>query len=131
MSLIRNASQIKQGIDFTGIKNGLLHPTDIDAVFEFDNEAIIFIEVKRKGNTLPIGQKLLLERLTKNWKTKKAIALFMTHTNYNSNELIDLKNCKLNKYYTNGKWVLPTTENTLTQILNKLGIAWNIKKLKI
>lgn len=131
MTLIRNANQIKQAIDFTGIKNGLIHPTDIDAVLEFDNEAIIFIEVKRKGNTLPIGQRLLLERLTKNWKTKKAIALFLTHTNYNSNELIDLKNCELNKYYRNGKWETPKKEYTLAEILNKLGVAWNIKKLKI
>jgi hypothetical protein len=131
MSLIRNKGQIKQGIDFTGIKNGLIHPTDIDAVFEFDNEALILIEVKRKGNTLPIGQRLLLERICNNWKTKKAIALFLTHRNYNSDELIELKKCELNKYYTNGRWKESKENDTLIEILNKLGEAWNIKKLKI
>ena len=43
MSLIRNANQVKQAIDFTGIQNGKIHPSDIDAAFEFDNEALILI----------------------------------------------------------------------------------------
>ena len=63
MSLIRNANQVKQAIDFTGIKNGKIHPSDIDAAFEFDNEALILIEVKRIGNDIPTGQRLLLERI--------------------------------------------------------------------
>ena len=37
--LIKNRKRIKQVIDFTGIQNGKLHPSDIDAVLEFDNEA--------------------------------------------------------------------------------------------
>jgi hypothetical protein len=32
MTLIRNSKQIKQGVDFTGVQNGPIHPTDIDAV---------------------------------------------------------------------------------------------------
>ena len=131
MSLIRNKGQIKQGIDFTGIKNGSIHPTDIDAVLEFNNEAIIFIEVKRKGNDLPTGQRLLLERICDSWHTKKSISLFLTHENYNSDELIDLKNCKLSKYYMNGKWIDSKTNINTKEILNRLGKFWNIKKLKI
>ena len=62
MSLIRNSNQTKQGLDFTGIQNGKIHPSDIDAVLEFDNEALILMEVKRTGNAIPTGQRLLLER---------------------------------------------------------------------
>ena len=47
-SLIRNSKQVKQVIDFTGVQNGKIHPSDIDAVLEFDNDALILIEVKRK-----------------------------------------------------------------------------------
>ena len=36
MTLIRRPNQIKQGIDFTGVQNGPIHPTDIDAVLELD-----------------------------------------------------------------------------------------------
>ena len=58
-SLIRNSKQVKQVIDFTGIQNGKIHPSDIDAVLEFNNDALILIEVKRKGNRIPTGQRLL------------------------------------------------------------------------
>ena len=63
MSLIRNSSQVKQAIDFSGVQNGKIHPSDIDAVFEFDYQALILMEVKRIGNDIPTGQRLLLERI--------------------------------------------------------------------
>ena len=53
-SLIRNSKQVKQVIDFTGVQNGKIHPSDIDAVLEFDNDALILIEVKRKYNKILI-----------------------------------------------------------------------------
>ena len=55
-SLIRNSKQVKQVIDFTGIQNGKIHPSDIDAVLEFNNDALILIEVNRKGNRIHTGQ---------------------------------------------------------------------------
>ena len=54
MSLIRNSSQVKQAIDFSGIQNGKIHPSDIDAVLEFDNDILI-----------------LLNELGKYWKSDK------------------------------------------------------------
>ena len=131
MSLIRNKKQIKQGIDFSGVKNGNIHPTDIDAVLEFNNEALILIEVKRKGNTLSTGQRLVLERISNSWHTKKVVSLFLTHENYDSDELIELHKCELNKYYWNGKWLMPQTQKDFKTILNELGVKWNIKKLKV
>ena len=67
MSLIRNSKQTKQGIDFTGLQNGKIHPTDIDAVLEFDNKVLVLFEMKRKGNDIPTGQRLVLERVCNNW----------------------------------------------------------------
>ena len=60
VSLIRNRNKVKQVIDFTGVQNGNMHPSDIDAVLEFDNEILILIEVKYKFNSIPTGQRLLL-----------------------------------------------------------------------
>ena len=68
VSLIRNRNKVKQVIDFTGVQNGNMHPSDIDAVLEFDNEVLILIEVKYKFNSIPTGQRLLLERLSKDLK---------------------------------------------------------------
>ena len=64
-SLIRNRKKVRQVIDFTGVQNGNMHPSDIDAVLEFDNEVLILIEVKYKFKKIPTGQRLLLERLCK------------------------------------------------------------------
>ena len=77
MSLIRNRNQTRQAIDFSGIQNGKIHPTDIDGVLEFDNEVLILFEVKRFKNDIPIGQRLVLERICDSWKTKKSIVLFV------------------------------------------------------
>ena len=78
-SLIRNRKKVRQVIDFTGVQNGKMHPSDIDAVLEFDNEILILIEVKYKFKKIPTGQRLLLERLCNSWHTKKSIVLKVEH----------------------------------------------------
>ena len=131
MTLIRNSKQIKQGIDFTGVQNGPIHPTDIDAVLEFDNEALILVEIKRVNNSMATGQKLVLERLCDSWHTKKAIVLFVTHEQYDATKLIHLHECKVFKYYYKGKWHTKKGDTDFNTMLNELGKFWNIKKLKI
>ena len=79
-SLIRNRNLVKQVLDFTGLQNGKMHPSDIDAVLEYDNDALILMEVKRKGRKIPTGQRLLLERLNDSWHNQdKAIVLKVVH----------------------------------------------------
>ena len=62
-NLIRNIGQVKQAINFSGLEYAAIHPSDIDAVIEIDDRYIILMEVKRQGNTIPVGQRLLLERI--------------------------------------------------------------------
>lgn len=127
MSLIRNSKQVKQSIDFSGIENGKIHPSDIDAVLEFDNEVLILIEVKRQGNIIPTGQRLLLERICDSWHTKKSIVLKVTH-NFNNDDLdIPLRLCNLEKYYYNKKW--DYKNKPLKEVLIDIGKNWNIKKM--
>ena len=126
--LIRNSNQAKQGIDFYGLQNGPMHPSDIDAVLEFDNKAIIFIELKKINNDIPTGQRLLLERLTDSWHTKKAITIKATHSFKNDNNDVPLHLCQVEKFYYDGKWTY-FSEN-LKVFLNKLGLKWKITKLK-
>ena len=129
MSLIRNSKQVKQAIDFTGIENGKIHPSDIDAVLEFDNEVLILIEVKRIGNEIPTGQRLMLERICDSWHTGKSIVLKVTHNFIDDDSDIPLRLCNVEKYYYNKKWT--TRDKPLKDALISLGVKWNIKKLKI
>jgi|TARA_R100000081_G_C4725979_1_gene120696 hypothetical protein len=128
MTLIRNVDHIKQPIDFTGLQNGKLHPTDIDAVLEFDNEAVIFMELKDvKSSGIPVGQRLLLERLVDSWHTSKSIAMNIVHNQLGS-EPIHIHLCDVVAYYMNGKWY--DSNINVKDALNKLGKHWEIKKLK-
>lgn len=127
-TLIRNEKQIKQVIDFTGLQNGKIHPSDIDAVFEFDNEILILIEVKYKDSEIPTGQKLLLERLCDSWHTNKCIVLFVEHNYSNDNENIPLDKCFVKKIYYKEEWKERNKEGLL-DFLNKLGEFWDCKKL--
>jgi hypothetical protein len=131
MSLIRNSKQVRQTIDFTGVENGKIHPTDIDVVLEFDNEVLILMEVKRKGNKIPTGQRLLLERLADSWHTKKSVVLFVTHNFKNDDKDIPLKDCDVDSVYWQGKWKPAKRDITLIKTLKGFSELWNIKKLKL
>ena len=131
MSLIRNSNQVKQAIDFSGVENGKIHPSDIDAVLEFDNEALILIEVKRLNNKIPTGQRLLLERISDSWRTDKSIVLFVTHDFKDDIRDIPLSDCSLNSYYYNGSWQPAKKVTSLKTALNELGDLWDINKLRL
>lgn len=106
MGLIRNSNQVKQAIDFQGFENGLIHPSDIDAVLEFDNKVLILIEVKRKGIVIPVGQRLLLERICDAWHNndRVGIILLVEHTVFDDTIDIPLSEGIVTSTYYFGKW---------------------------
>ena len=130
VSLIRNRNKVKQVIDFTGVQNGNMHPSDIDAVLEFDNEILILIEVKYKFNSIPTGQRLLLERLCDSWHTKKALVMKVEHEFDNDKENIPLEQCWVTGVYYNKKWIFYTEKVTFINYINALGEKWNCEKCK-
>ena len=131
MSLIRNTKQVKQSIDFTGVESGKIHPTDIDVVLEFDNEVLILMEVKRKNNEIPIGQKLVLERIANSWHTDKSVVLYVTHDFKNDDKDIPLNQFNVDSIYMNGTWKPPKEAITLLNCLKGFSKLWNIKKLNL
>ena len=131
MSLIRNSKQVRQTIDFTGVQSGKIHPTDIDVVLEFDNEVLILMEVKRKGNLIPTGQRLVLERLANSWHTNKCVVLYVTHDFKNDEKDIPLDKCSVDSIYLSKKWKPATQEINLIDCLKGFSKLWDIKKLKL
>ena len=114
-SLIRNSNQTKQGID---------------SVLEFDNEALILMEVKKKGNKIPTGQRLVLERIANSWHTNKSVVLYVTHSFKNDNKDIPLSECNVDSVYINKEWKILNKTISLSDTLSVLGKKWNINKLK-
>tara|TARA_B110000977_G_scaffold98368_1_gene129399 strand:+ start:500 stop:895 length:396 start_codon:yes stop_codon:yes gene_type:complete len=131
MSLIRNSKQVKQSIDFTGIQSGKIHPTDIDVVLEFDNEVLILMEVKRTGNEIPLGQKLVLQRIANSWHTEKVVVLYVTHNFKNDDKDIPLKDCNVESIYIKSEWKNAKQKITLEDTLKGFSKKWNIKKFKL
>ena len=129
-SLIRNSKLVRQTVDFSGVKNGSMHPTDIDAVLEFNNEILILIEVKRRNIPIPLGQKILLERLCDSWHTDKGIVLKVEHSHYDDNTDIPLDSCYVTRLYRNGKWSNAKEKVKLIPFLNNLGLLWECEKCK-
>ena len=129
MSLIRNSNKTKQGLDFTGVQNGKIHPSDIDAVLEFDNEVLVLIESKYKGTKIPTGQRILLERICNSWHTNKACVLKVEHDFDRDDIDVPIDRCKITGVYHNGSW---SKKNNIDFVsyLNRLGDYWNCQKCK-
>lgn len=129
MSLIRNRNQVKQVIDFTGVQNGKMHPSDIDFVLEFDSKLLILGEVKRKYNKIPTGQKLILERIIDRWG-EGGIALKVEHQYQDDNKNIPLEECTVTAIYYDKKWTYYTEGKNFISFINKIGERFNCTKCK-
>ena len=127
-SLIRSRNKVKQVIDFTGVQNGKLHPSDIDAVLEFDNEVLILMEVKYKFNKIPTGQRLLLERICDSWHTDKSVVLKIEHDFDNDEVNIPLEKCKVTGIYHKKVWTYYKEGKDFKSFINKMGVKWECKK---
>jgi hypothetical protein len=131
MSLIRNHREVVKSIDFTGVQNGKIHPTDIDCVLEFDNDILILIETKKIGNEIPWGQRILLERLIDSWHTNHGIALKVEYTDEEIGAVsIKLDRCLVTSYYINRKWHDTSAPIKMVEFINKLGEKWDNEKCK-
>lgn len=126
MGLIRSVSQVKQAVDFSGVQNGVIHPSDIDAVLEFNDEVIILMEVKRKNNIIPTGQRLMLERIAS--KFEKGIVLKIEHEHYDAETAIPLNKCLVTRFYIDKEW--KNCNIGVVEFLQGLGKKWDLKKLK-
>ena len=131
MSLIRNSKQVRQTIDFTGVQSGKIHPTDIDVVLEFNNQVLILMEVKRKGNIIPTGQRLVLERIANSWHTNKSVVFYVTHDFKNDEKDIPLHKCNVESIYLNKKWKSAKQDINLIDCLKGFKKLWDIKKLEL
>jgi hypothetical protein len=128
-SLIRNRNEVKQVIDFTGVQNGKMHPSDIDAVLEFDNRILILIEVKKVNNNIPVGQRMLLERICDSWHTpENAIVLKVEHDFRDSNVNIPLEKCWVTNAYYKGNWCPFEKAYSFVDYINNLGRVWECNK---
>tara|TARA_R110002073_G_scaffold269725_2_gene432899 strand:- start:736 stop:1143 length:408 start_codon:yes stop_codon:yes gene_type:complete len=129
--LIKYRKRFNQPIVFNGLQDGVISPTDIDFCFEVDNKYLLIGEVKMKGKSITIGQKLVLQRIVDSWQKsgdgKLSIAYFVTHDT-NAAEDVILADTDVESIYFNGQWQDKNIKfKKSVQILSE---QWNINKLK-
>jgi hypothetical protein len=128
--MIKYKKRISQIIDFSGIGNSKIHPTDLDAILEFDEKYLIIFEVKKVGVDCPIGQRLVFERLVNSWeKTNGPAYLIYCEHNTSTDEIVEMTNCYTKKIYRKGK-EKPYEGKSVLQVLHTIADTHKIIKLK-
>jgi hypothetical protein len=135
--LINNHDHIKKPVDYIGLKNGSVHPTDIDLLLEFDKKFLILGEIKARGADIPTGQRLVIERLCDVWDEgdgRKSVGVSLCFTRPENNVIIAADCIVKSVYYGgNGSWYDYDLENNpmnFMEFLNRLSHRWDIQKLK-
>ena len=127
--MIKHYNRIKQVLDFRNIGNSKIHPSDIDAILEFDNKHLIIFECKLRGVSVPIGQKILFERIVDCWQNTNGEA-FIVYCQHDTpiDEVITMHNSTVINVYHNKK--NEKRNENLKQFLIKLANHYKITKLK-
>jgi hypothetical protein len=103
--MIVNSGRFHQKLDFSETKIQGKQFTDIDAILDYGNKGWVLVECKVKGNPLPYGQKLALERMVNDFaKAEKPALLVVAEHETPINEDIRFEETKTNLIYFNGKW---------------------------
>lgn len=130
-TLFRNQKRGKQLIDFAGLKySGNRYGTDVDCLLEFQDKLFIFVEIKGKGATMPVGQRLALDRITDRLASTgvTACTLLAEHNTPDPNVNIDLSQCNVVSYRWNKQWKAPEVPMNVKQAADILLDYCNIKK---
>ena len=128
MGLIKHPNRAKQVIDFSGVKNGKIHPSDIDAVLEFDSKYLLLFELKKVGVQVPQGQRMMLERIIDAWEDcgKIGTVVYCEHDT-EPEQTIYLKDCEVIGVYNKGE--SKAFRSDLREFLFKYGTKYDIKKI--
>jgi hypothetical protein len=127
--MIKHEKRFKQKVSFKGVGNSKIHPSDIDAVLEFDNKYLIIFEVKLKGVPVPFGQELLFKRIVDCWqKTNGDAFLVYCQHETETDEIVNMENTTVIGAYHKSK-KFKRNEN-IKDFLVKLADKYRIKKLQ-
>ena len=120
--MINNIKHFKQGLDFSGLKDGNKLATDIDCLLEFNNKLFIIVEVKHESYTeIPLGQKIALERLAyrRNSDTSNCFVVIATH-NILEKYIIDICDTYVESYIHKKGWNKPRKQYKLKEFIDAI-----------
>lgn len=103
---IKNNECAHQTIRFDGIRYGTITPTDIDALIEYHDIAVIIYEFKYIGAPMKDGQRIAIERIIDDIQDsgKYAIAFLCEHFVKDPSEDVYAKDALVNMVYFEREW---------------------------
>ena len=105
---IHSRERAKQLRDFSKMRWGNITPTDNDCMLDFKNKLTVIAESKIKGEELPYGQRLALERMCDDiQRCKPCYLLIVEHEVYNPEDDIDFAETIVAEYRYNGNKHFP------------------------
>lgn len=121
---IYNPKKARQLLLFEDISKDGVGMTDIDGLIEYKDRALILFEVKYRGKEVPIGQRLVLERMVNNASKagKLAIAVVAEHEVEDPDEPVMMRNCNVRELYygLEKTWRKPRRELTAGEITDTI-----------
>jgi len=101
---IKSRDGFRQVILYEGLENGNISLSDIDAVMELRDKFLILFEVKRKGISIPKGQRGMLEAIIDAWHETGRVGMIVKADHNSDEEFIYLRTCVVVEIYYKGSW---------------------------
>lgn len=127
-SLIQKADLLTRIISFDGLQRHRgIHPTDLDAVIDYNGNAWLIAECKHIGNKLPYGQQKALENMAS--QLKNCLVVVCEHTS--TEGWIYLKDCSVTLMYWNGQWKEPKRPMKMHEVVEQFESRMKTRGVKI
>ena len=121
---IYNPKKARQLLLFEDISKDGVGMTDIDGLIEYKDRALILFEVKYRGKEVPVGQRLVLERMVNNASKagKLAIAVVAEHEVEDPDKPVMMRTCNVREIYygLEKAWRKPRRELTAGEITDTI-----------
>lgn len=117
---VRNRGHYTQLKDFTRLRYGLITPSDIDGVIDFQNKAFVFLELKFSGAQMSFGQRLMYERICDACETGgvPSIVIVADHKS-GLDEMIAAHDLPVIQIRYQRKWFRPHPGDTVKNVVDR------------
>jgi len=117
---VRNRGHYTQLKDYSRLRYGLITPSDIDGVIDFQNKAFVFLELKFSGAKMSFGQRLMYERICDACETGgvPSIVIVADHKS-GRDEMIAVHDLPVIQIRFQRKWFRPQVSDTVKGVVDR------------
>jgi len=117
---VRHRGHYTQLKDYSQLRYGLITPSDIDGVLDFQNRAFVFLELKFAGAEMSLGQRLMYERICDACQRGgvNSVVIVANHSSA-SDEMIPVHELPVDRVRFKGKWSQMRPDDTVKSVIDR------------